>query len=296
MVRELLLDWASERGHGSWQEFRDAHDWLFEGADRRPQPGTTAHAFSILGHLEVDWQEGRWAAAPPVLTLLPRAGEHAVLTGARTRALSNALEAATADKEDFFCERYPQEWGPDAQFVAGRDETALEGLATGLGIAYEPCISDRLAQVLPPLDSFISLARSTPAARGYGVRRFHVKTLLFAPTDDDSTPGLYQYGVNRRRVYRWHDESGSHYALDFATGIYAELRRSGCNELRYVRDNINGTLTVPFRAQLPALHARAAALCSGLMPSLTRGRWHYPNVPRPTARRIAKSLGQQLYV
>jgi hypothetical protein len=250
----------------------------------------------MLGHLEVDWKDGVWAAAPPVLTLLPRAGAHAIVTGARTRALSSALEGAADSEGEFFCERHTQEWGPDAQFVAGPDETSLEALAETLGIIYEPCISDRLAQLLPSLDSFIALSRSTPAARGYGVRRLHVRTLYFDTTDDDSGPGLYEYGVNRRRVYRWQDGSGAVYALDLPTAIYAELRREGRNELRYTRDNINGTLTVPFRAQLPALQARTAALCCGLMPSLTGSRWHYPNVPRETARRIAESLGQALDV
>jgi hypothetical protein len=68
----------------------------------------------------------------------------------------------------------------------------------------------------------------------------------------------------------------------------------GRNEIRYAPDAVNGTLIVPFRAQLPALHARCAVLCSGLMPRLDRWQWHYVNVPLDTARKIADSLGQQL--
>ncbi len=87
---------------------------------------------------------------------------------------------------------------------------------------------------------------------------------------------------------------GMYYALDRATAIYAELRRCGRGVLQYQRNNVNGTLIVPFHAQLPALQARTAAMCCGLMPALADRYWHYANVPCNTAKRIAESLGQEL--
>ena len=88
---ELLLRWASERGSGTWAEFRDAHDWLFNAgkADAEQVKATTSiHALSMLGHVEIDWESGRWAAAPAALTILPFAGAHAVLAGSRTRRMA----------------------------------------------------------------------------------------------------------------------------------------------------------------------------------------------------------------
>jgi hypothetical protein len=228
------------------------------------------------------------------LTILPHAGAHAILSGSRTRTLLTELERATSSSADLFVDRHSQAWGPDAYFIAGSDETGIEELARTLGIRYEPCISERLAELLPPLDSYLELARSTPPAKGYGVKKFNPTTLFFSDTTSDDEPGLYEYGVNRRSEYRWSDGTGAYYALDRSTAMYAELRRCGKTELRYQPSLVNGTLTVPFRAPLPALHARTAALCCGLMPRLEQSLWHYPTVPRTTARRIGDALGQEV--
>ncbi len=101
--------------------------------------------------------------------------------------------------------------------------------------------------MLPPLDSYLELARSTPPAKGYGVKKFNVTTLRFTETTSDADPGLYEYGVNRRSEYRWSDGTGTYYALDRSTAIYAEFRRCGRIELRYDPDNVNGTLVIPLQ-------------------------------------------------
>jgi hypothetical protein len=55
-------------------------------------------------------------------------------------------------------------------------------------------------------------------------------------------------------------------------------------------------LVVPARADLPALHARSAILCSGLLPEFDRltTSLKYKNVPLIIASRIAESLEQNL--
>lgn len=293
---EQLLLWVSELGQGTWTEFREAHDWTVQPrvGQRRPLPTTTAHAFSILGHMEVDWQARVWSVAPPALTILPGAGAHAVLTGSRTQMLTEKLRDLAANADDFYCDQFTQAWGPDALFIAAADETGVERLADELGIKYEPCISERLAQLLAPIDSHLALAHSTPPAKGYGVERFDDESLRFLATTADTQPGLYQYGVSYRSEFRWLDETGTYFALDRATAVYVELRRCRRGVLRYQRANVNGTLIVPFHAQLPALQARTAAMCSGLMPTLADRYWNYANVPRDTAHRIAESLGQDI--
>jgi hypothetical protein len=293
---ELLLQWASERGSGTWSQFRDAHDWLFNAGQqegKQTKATTTIHGFSVLGHLEIDWDSGTWAVAPSVLTILPNAGAHAVLTGARSRHMVEAFTAATSD-EDLYSESYAQKWGPNALFVAARDEEAVEVLARRMGIAYELCVSERLAAMLPTLDSYLALCVSTPGARGYGVERFDPRLLKFGRVETDSGPGLYRYDVWGKPEFRFVADDGVYYKVDWALGVHAELRRCGKREIRYNPDSVNGTLKVPFRAQLPALHARAAVLCSGLMPRLDNWKWHYPNVPLETASAIAAALGQAL--
>jgi hypothetical protein len=295
---ELLLRWVSECGAGSWLEFREAHDWLFNSGHqegRQVRATTTIHAMSMLGHVEIDWDDGRWSVAPTTLTIVPNAGAHAILTGGRNRSQLDAFAAATSS-DDYFSDSHRQDWGPDAVFVAAGDERGIESLATSLNVAYETCVSERLARMLPPLASYLAVSVSTPAARGYGVERFNAIVLNWKPTDSDQEPGLYRYDVWGRPEYRFVTSEGRFHRVDWALGVHAELARNNKREIHYVVDSVNGTLRVPFAAQLPTLQARTAVLCSGLMPWLENKKWHYPNVPRQTAEMISASLGQILVV
>lgn len=301
MSHDLLLEWTSECGEGSWQRFRDAHEWLFEGATSttwRPTPSFSARTLSMLGHLEIDWQAGAWASCAPVLTLLPSAGAHALLTGGRTRALHDLLEDIIWDEdaEDFYLHEQPQRDAPTALLISGKDESAIEGLAGQLNIPYELSVSERLSRALPTLDSYLALSRSTPAAKGYGVEHFDLQTLTWASSDSDREPGLYRYDVVGPPTFRLLDDDGCFYDLDLATGIYAALSRWGENVLRYQAESVNGTLVVPIGAPLPTLQARAAALCSGLAPPRRARALTYWNVPLETAELIARSLDQTLLV
>jgi hypothetical protein len=293
---ELLLRWASECGTGSWLEFREAHDWLFNTGQqegKQVRATTTIHAMSMLGHLEIDWDVGQWAITPTALTILPNAGAHAILTGARSHGfLAHLAEAVATD--EYFAESHRQDWGPDALFVAASDESAIEDLAERLRINYEVCVSERLTMMLPSLQSYLALSKSTPAAKGYGVERFNVRRLNWERVQDDRSAGLYRYDVWGRPVFRFVSDDGTFYSVDWALGVHAEVARAGKREVRYQPESVNGTLRVPFAAQLPALQARTAVLCTGLMPHLEDRRWHYPNVPRPTAEAIASSVGQRL--
>jgi hypothetical protein len=249
----------------------------------------------MLGHIEIDWTAGTWVASAPVLTLLPSAGAHALLTGGRTRTLRDRVGAVVwKDDSDLFLTEHVQDHAPTALLVAGADELAVEALASELGIAYEFSVSDRLSYALPTLDSYLQLSRSTPAAAGYGVQRFDCRSLGWRPVESDREPGYYRYDVVGRPAFRLLDTDESVYDLDLAIGVFASLSRWGENVLRFQSDSLNGTLTVPFGAPLPTLHARAAALCSGLAPRRRDGELAYWNVPRETAERIARSLDQTL--
>lgn len=298
MSHDLLLEWASERGDGSWQQFRDAHEWLFEGGTTsgwRPTPGSSARILTTLGHIEVDWEAGIWAVSAPVLTLLPSAGAHALLTGGRTRALNDRLVPAVWEEaSDVYLVEYSQRGAPTALLVAGEDESAIEALAERLDVPYEFSVSDRLSRLLPALDSYLALSRSTPVVAGYGVTRFDVVNLEWASVEADRDPAFYRYDVVGRPAFRLLDNDGSFYDLDMAMGIYAALSRWGENVVRYHADSINGMLVVPVGAPLPTLQARTAALCSGLAPSREGRTLAYWNVPGTVAERIARSLDQTL--
>jgi hypothetical protein len=249
----------------------------------------------MLGHLEIDWDEGEWAIAPTSLTILPNAGAHAIVTGARTHHLLYEFHEAT-DSDDYFADSHRQDWGPDALFVAAGNEAEVEVLADRLGFHYELCLSERLAKMLPSLDRCLQLSLSTPAARGYGFTRFNVRFLNWERAETDSQPGLYRYDVWGRPQFRFVSTEGTFHAVDWALGVHAEIARNRRSEIHYEVDKVNGTLRVPFAAQLPVLQARTAVLCTGLMPRLQDYKWSYPNVPRATAQAIAESLAQTLHV
>jgi len=94
--------------------------------------------------------------------------------------------------------------------------------------------------------------------------------------------------------FRYTPDGERYSDVDLSTGRYAELHRLERDVLIYLQEAINGVLLVPARADLPALHARSAILCSGLLPEFDRmsASLKYKNVPLIIASRIAESLEQ----
>lgn len=296
---DLLLEWVSERGSGSWADLRGAIEWLgstLPSSEERPSAAKVVLVLASLGHLEMDWTQDRWAAAPPVLTILPYAGSHALLTGGRTRSLVDKLDALTSDDEDLYVFQMSQD-APSAVYVAARDEAVVESLADALGIAYDHSVADRLSQILPSMDLILDLAGESIPSRGFGVKRFLLGGGLgWKEVTSDREAGLYEYPEWGRNQYRWVDRAGRYRIIDKYMGIYAELHRLHRNVLKLRMEGLTGDLLVPVYAPLPSLHARAAAMCSGLGPDLIRGSGVrcYVNVPQVVAERIARSLGQSL--
>ncbi len=298
MDYDLLLEWMSERGSGSWHHFRDAHAWLLTrgGQDAGAVPAArTLDHLSRLGHVESARAESRWAVAPPVVTVVPGASVHAVVVGSRTRPLQQALRDAIGDRQNLELVGRPQDEGPEILYVSCNDERALEQLAGQVGAVYEHSVSERLSQLLPPLNDLLKSAAAPPPLSGYGVSRWDLDSRRFAPIRETEQPGLYRYEVYGAHQYRF-TADGQHFAdVDLHTGRYAELHRLGRTALRYTPETINGLLIAPAWADLPILHARSAILCSGLLPRFDRDQHclTYRNVPLMIASRIAESLGQQ---
>lgn len=295
---DLLLEWVSERGSGAWQAFRDAHAWIRPDVDRQPWETASfaVRQLSALGHIEVDWRASIWAAPPPLLTVLPSAGAHALLTGGRTRELSDRLAEQLEGRGDLFgLPPIEQPLAPSALLIACEDERSVRSLASSLGIGFSHSVSSQLAEILPPLDSYLALARSAPAPKGYGIQAFEAGELQWVDVEDDDDPGLYRYQSPAGLAFRLIDGEGVDFAVDLAIGVYACLSRSGhSRRLRWFRNSLNGELEVPLRAPLPTLQARAAVLCSGLAPQRRGRTLVYVNVPERVARSIAVSLAQEL--
>lgn len=297
----MFLEWLSERGSGRWALFVAAHDWLFN-AGRSQSDGIkatwTARTLSDLGHIEIDWRAQRWSVAPSLLTVLPTAGARSLLTGGRTRTLMRRLgeETSEAVTDNIIFDRHHQDDGPDAIFLVSRDETDVEQLATRLGINYDYSAADSLSAALPDLDSYLAVSEASPAPTGYEVERFDPSSLRWSTATSDVNPGLYAYEVYGLPRQRFVPQQGKSHEVERAIGIFAELRRTGTQVLRWTGEDVNGELIVPGQTPLPALQARVATACSGLAASFVRSdsTRRYVNVPLEIAQRIAASLGQSL--
>ena len=94
MDADLLLTWMSEVGSGDVSDLRKRVAWAARAADRSPsryETGRWLRDLSSLGHAEIDWERGRWAAAPAAGVLLPGTGGMAVLAGSRRGRLVERL-------------------------------------------------------------------------------------------------------------------------------------------------------------------------------------------------------------
>lgn len=300
-VHETLLEWISERGEGTWGVFRESQDWFLNKGrsdQSRTPPARTATTMSILGHLEIDWSSRKWSAAPAVLTIVPSGGANALLTGGRTRQLLADIAEATNEEvtQDLLMKRLTQPEAPDAIHIASENEQRVEELARTLGIRYEYSVADRLSRILPSVDDYLESARSTPAPGKFETERYLFRNgAIWDEVSSDASPGLYRYNTWGGYTYRFFSD-GHHYDVDLATGVYAELSRTGSSVLEYVVNEVNGTLRVPWGAPLPILYARAAALCTGIEPRSILSYREFRNVPAEIAQRIAGGLGQRLAV
>ncbi|MEA3511837.1 MAG: hypothetical protein U9R51_10415, partial [Actinomycetota bacterium] len=268
-VYDRLVEWTSELGEGSYGRFQSTHDWLFGLQDPgglAPPAYRTALNLAMLGYLEIDWGSMRWAAAPPILTLLPSGGGYGLAVGARTRAFSAALAEATGpDAIDVVAYPRRQPSAPEAIFIGGTARSVRD-LSSTLGIEYEFNVADRLSRLLPDFSASLSIGSAAPPSDAFPVERWSPRMFRWTGYTKRPPPGLYRVKQYTRRVHRFLDSDGNWFELDGPTGMYAELDRTSTNVLRYRRDTINGTLFVPLGAPLPALQARSAALSCGLAP------------------------------
>ena len=301
MDYNLLFGWMSERGSGSWQQFREGHAWLETSSGQQAgdvPAGRTLEHLARLGHVEVARGASKWAVTPPVITIVPGASVHAVVVGARTKQFLRHLSDAVDATQHLDLVNRSQSEGPDVLYISCSDESFLTALSKRVGAQYEYSVGERLSHLLPDLPRILQSSAAPPPAVGYGVGRWDPDSNRFLLTDKTNIPGLYRYEVYGAAQFRFCPEPDRYVDVDLSTGRFAELDRQGRSVLQYEYESINGTLKVPVRSDLPAVQARSAILCSGLLPkfdsqSSLRLYW---NVPLAIAQRIASSLRQTLQI
>lgn len=314
MNHDLLLAYLSELGEGDWTQLRKATDWL--APERYPDESAwvVAGNLAALGHMEIHWgSEVRWCAAPPVITMIPRSGGRAFLTGARSRSFDGVVPSdgsnpgrlqSVVDELELWVDRVPQTGGPTTNYLACASHEDAECLASKLGVAFTYSVSRQLAAVLPGLEKYLAFWTEGNLPLNVEVAKFDVQSLVWRSTDNSADLGLYRakhwektvFAVHGPRVHQWRLVDRDHAAFEV-------MRWEGRNAIAY--DELELELQVPVHTPLPALQARAAVLCSGRLPTGPVRRKElgdgvqvmvYKNVDRFVADRIASSLNQELVI
>ena len=288
---DALRTWTAERGCGTWSQLRDAA--RFCGL----RPARAARTLAALGHLEVSWELGRWAAAPPCLVVLRQPPGRMLVTGALTSGLPAELDGrlAATGVDAAVLGPFPEGGrGPSSWHVeAHPGDFAAAGQACGL-----PVIADAPSAICSRL----------PACDPELIGSTHLPDDRFpaAPIDPDTLRAAWgrpvqvgqpavQLMPGDRPVWWVLRADGS--ARRLPSGEWAAWLAAAGGPPRAALDP-DGTLRVDAAAPLPPLHARAAVLCSGRLP----GRAHsapgaaedrFRAVPASVAGAIIDSLTGQ---
>jgi hypothetical protein len=307
-----LLRWASEQGSGTREGLLDAAAHL---ANKHQLGSWSLSTFpsqlSSLGHLDINWRNGRWSVAPPTLNLIPGLGLLAVLTGARTYHLRKAFDDASATTNFFPLEvaqpdrhgrrvgRDVTPVGPRAIFMKCTTLSDAEGLAerAGLKLASDPAAS--LAARMPSLDEAMG-PRAAPATRE-SAQWFNPEGQKWDEMPDDCPSGLYQQDLHALTDYLWHehDQGDSWWRIGLAEGQFKAIQGSAV--VRWTQGTPNNGVTsrfeIPPDFHLPTLAERALTVSDGFLPVIAHGAdgkkmKRYKNVSEEVARTIANKLGQ----
>ena len=279
---DVLLRYLSEKGSGSWEELKEAWQWIGGTDDPSGRAWIAARDLEALGHIEVAWnQQLTWCAAPPLLTMIPRSGGRAFVTGARTGHFLDQLSKA-AEAQDVWIDHCGLQRGPTSYYLACRSHLKLEALAAELGVDYTYQVAEQIAGLLPPLETYSSLTDDRELPKGLELELFNTDRLEWIDTDQRELPGLYRCRTYGGQLHGLRSATGAWSRVIKEIGIYEVLRWEGKSVLDYSQED--ETLTLSAEASLPTLHARAATLCSGQLPRYSR-----PPLQQPRSRQAGLS-------
>ena len=296
MNYDLLLQYLTKLGTGEWRAFRDGLDHLAD-SDKQLFRSMVARDLSLLSHVEFAFfSDMAWAACPEILVALPSGRDtKAVLCGGRSRALIESL-ATAADEMGASLRTEVQEDGPVVVVIQAQGQDTLAAIAMRVGIPLALNVPARLASSLPRSHRWLALCEPGWEPLGYTVKVFDAEQLRWQEVERPAGDGLYQYAYYRYE-YRLRKD-GRSLRVPREIGMYAWLAHVGRNVLRY--DPSRCELQVPAIARMPPLHARAATLSSGRLPTTARlggTITHvYGGVPEDVAHLLAIALEQRLEV
>jgi hypothetical protein len=280
---DRLLEWASERGEGTWRQWRDACEYL------NVEPNQASRGLSALGHVEFDWTDNRFSCAPASAVLTLHSSGCVVVTGARPRGLRGRLEELYADEDATYDvdlrEPVPQARGPETWLV----EAAMEDVAAfceAAELKFELDSGRRIASALPVATLETVAYAERPDGR-FPRKRFDPRLRTLRPESTDAADGLWWVEEFRRDVafirhaVEWYRVPTREYGPYLAYPDTSFISYSAKLEF----------MTVDNEAPLPPLVARALTLQSGRLPLAEGATRHtYVNIDDELAELVQEKL------
>ena len=269
---DLILEWCSLKGTGTRGSFEHACRSVLGPSVR---PSQLLHELELSGHVEVDWVDsGRWWVAPTVLSFVEGGGGNSVLLGARSPETLSVLRRLHAASEIRALTAVTQGDGsPTAIFVGVSSTAELEAAGRAIGGTARTTVRLEYSDALVPLETAVAAGASEYTASGIQAKRLNVSSLRFEPCEvrfGHWTPGCYEQMSFGMRRYVYVDNQGGLHNVDRWIAVHAEIRRatgssrSAPNPLSW--SPADQSLFCDARAQLPTMWARAAVMCTGLLP------------------------------
>lgn len=292
-----VLRWASEYQAGTWRALNEAAAHaLGSRSVQSLRPWQLASDMSDLGHIDIDWEKGRWSAAPPCIVVARGMGLCAYLAGWRNSRLLKRYEDA-ADSLDVYPFEVRMGQAPTTVYAKCASVQAVHELAAKLEVpaVFDP--ASALAELVTVTE--IDARPGAPPPADEDVDLFDEVTLQWVPAEPPYVDkGLYRYELHGRKTFRLRTDADWS-IVDRAAGQLAMLAGRSDVIRWHPADRHNRTprvMTVHAAVTLPPIAERAAVSASGLLPHRHQSKRIYRNVSIHLARRLAEGLGLTLHV
>ncbi len=283
---DLLLEWMSHLGSGTWSGFRDAVFEITQDEQNEARLARTLRtAFSDLGHADffVDGSR-RWRVLQPALIGLSVRGQYLFVGGRTRKLLSGICRALSPHAAVNLTEDLP---GLSHVHIVGEPQW-IEAVAQAEGVQHFPDSAARICASMPSIKDLLDSSRSAQEPINWSVRYWSFKEERWV---GDLLQQTFREYNNRFGVRRYFVDLGRTGLIEVEkrAAVYCAAYVKGARIARYGED---GSLRVPRWAPLPELYARAACLAGGRQSVADDRHIVYEHVDPGIASTLLVSLGQ----